>query len=91
MHEIDHLIEVQRLQPRIGRVHTFDAAMAIDTRRADIFGLPEKLFAAIRSNDAPQNGAQISDVGVLRDRHAICHAPIVRCTITFVNRLGTAY
>src|SRR3546814_14228809 len=50
-HERDGVVEAQRLQPRIARLGPGDAAMAIDARRSDLFGLAEQFLAAIGPTD----------------------------------------
>jgi len=66
-HEGDGIVEAQRLQPRIDRLGARDAAMPVDARRPDIFGLPEQLLAAIGANDVAEDSPEIADVGILRD------------------------
>src|SRR3546814_12913163 len=57
-HERDGVVEAQRLQPRIARLGPGDAAMAIDARRSDIFGLAEQFLAAIGANDVAERSEE---------------------------------
>ena len=66
-HERDRVIEAQRIEPRIDRLGPRDAAVPVDARRTDIFGLPEQFVAAIGADDIAQDPPQIADVGILRD------------------------
>src|SRR3546814_3801520 len=66
-HERDGVVEAQRLQPRIARLGPGDAAMAIDARRSDIFGLAEQFLAAIGANDVAEDSPEIADIGILRN------------------------
>ena len=74
-HERDGIVETQRIKPRIDRLGPRDAAVPVDARRADIFGLPEQFVAAIGANDVAENPPQIADVGILRDLDRRAHAP----------------
>src|SRR3546814_18500651 len=66
-HERDGVVEAQRLQTRIARLGPGDAAMAIDARRSDIFGLAEQFLAAIGANDVAEDSPEIADIGILRN------------------------
>ncbi len=74
-HESNRVVEAQRIEPRVDRLGPRDAAMPIDTRRADIFGLTEQFVAAISANDVAEDPPQIADVRVLRDLDRRAHAP----------------
>ena len=59
------IVKIQRLEPGVDLAA--DAAVAINARRADIFGLPEQLFTAIGANDIAQHPAKKADIRILLD------------------------
>ena len=78
-HEGDRVVEAQRVEPRIDRLGPGNPAVPVDARRADIFGLPEQLLAAIGADDVAENPPEIADVGILRDLDRRSHGRLC-CT-----------
>src|SRR3546814_18366168 len=66
-HERDGVVEAQRLQPRTARLGPGDAAMAIDARRSDIFGLAEQFLAALGANAVAKESPAAAGLGIPRN------------------------
>ena len=86
-HEGDGIVKAQRIEPRVDRLGPRDAAVPVDARRSDIFGLPEQLFAAIGADDVAEDSPEIANVGILRDLDRWAHEPAC-CTAADATSSG---
>ena len=82
-HEIERLVERQPVEPEIDLAP--HAAMPIDRRRADIFGAPEQLVAAIGADHVAEQLAEKADVGIVGDRGKLGHGAMLHRSKAVVN------